>query len=481
MKNRRGKRIGPWTLGRVLGRGGNGYVRLATSEDGKRVALKVLHRKHQQAQSRRYKRFRDEIRAHLALGPRPGILPVVDSCLPDRPSPQSPAWLATEVAKEIRQALGPQPSVEMVVEAMHSIAHTLASLHAEGISHRDLKPSNLFQYEGRWVLGDFGLVEFPGKEELTAEGERLGPSHFIAPEMISSAKDADGKKADVWSLAKTLWVLSTGQTFPPPGPQVAHYQRETIGAYVAHPRAHYLDRLIERATNLDPAARLSMSDIAAELGAWLAAPSVPLSPGDISDLAGRIAAVVAPAQQAEEVRSEQIKQAEQALRMVEVQLQPIGRAMAKTGACDGSIQKADDGHPAIWSPDIMGQPAKVWRKVVCIRVFPPSHPEDRFGLARVEHWCGVQLTLHSDGQLSIEGVHVILSAYGPQHIWGLWRRAPVGSAQQDGALAEITNGLAANLRGAVGRFLEWLEWQLTDGGRSSNPPGFPPRESPPSP
>ena len=32
----------------------------------------------------------------------------------------------------------------------------------------------------------------------------------MAPEMRYNAKNADGKKADVYSLAKTLWIVLTG-------------------------------------------------------------------------------------------------------------------------------------------------------------------------------------------------------------------------------------------------------------------------------
>jgi serine/threonine protein kinase len=87
----------------------------------------------------------------------------------------------------------------------------------KNVSHRDVKPGNLYSFEGRWTIGDFGLVSYPNKEALTAEGKTLGPQHFLAPEMISNPRHADGTKADVYSPAKTLWVLATGQNYPPPG------------------------------------------------------------------------------------------------------------------------------------------------------------------------------------------------------------------------------------------------------------------------
>jgi serine/threonine protein kinase len=38
----------------------------------------------------------------------------------------------------------------------------LADLAEEGISHRDVKPENLFRLDDAWVIGAFGLVDYPG-------------------------------------------------------------------------------------------------------------------------------------------------------------------------------------------------------------------------------------------------------------------------------------------------------------------------------
>jgi hypothetical protein len=78
-------------------------------------------------------------------------------------------------------------------------------------------PDNLFFFENRFAVGDFGLVSFEGKSADTAQGERIGPMFFMAPEMLNSAIEADGQFADVYSLAKTLWVMATGQRSPQPG------------------------------------------------------------------------------------------------------------------------------------------------------------------------------------------------------------------------------------------------------------------------
>jgi len=59
--------------------------------------------------------------------------------------------------------------------------------------------------------------------------------------MIVNPVSADPHAADVYSLGKTLWVLATGQAFPPEGHQPAKTRGFQIDDYRAHPRADVLD------------------------------------------------------------------------------------------------------------------------------------------------------------------------------------------------------------------------------------------------
>jgi len=53
-------------------------------------------------------------------------------------------------------------------------------------------------------FGDFGLVEYAGKEDITGSRESIGPRWTIAPEMRRGAAEASGPPADSYSLAKTF-------------------------------------------------------------------------------------------------------------------------------------------------------------------------------------------------------------------------------------------------------------------------------------
>lgn len=168
----------------------------------------------------------------------------------------------------------------------------LALLHGENIAHRDVKPNNLYRYEGKWVISDLGLIDIPGGEPLTIGARALGPRYFLAPEMIMSPDRDDCRPADVYSLGKTLWCVLTGQNVPPPGEHRPDLPDKKITNWgVAHPRAHYLDRLIAQTSQEDPNARPTMSMVAETLNGWLAMP-VHAEPDsdrvDIADVSAKI-------------------------------------------------------------------------------------------------------------------------------------------------------------------------------------------------
>jgi serine/threonine protein kinase len=454
-RRKQGDRVADWTLEKRLGQGGNGEVWQAMRADGTRAALKILHANHQRADSDHFRRFRDEIQAQKLLSSVPGVLPIIDCSAPEQPSAENPAWLATPVAIPITKALGQRASLEAVVEAIAALAETLTLLHAKGCFHRDIKPDNLFRLEGKWQLGDFGLVDFPGKARVTAKGKRLGPMYFIAPEMLTAPLGADGGKADVFSLAKTLWVLATGQNFAPPGEQPAHYTSQTIQANISHPRAFLLDRLIEKATKTMPVERCSMAEMYAELRAWLAGPRPTAHLGEVSELAARIAAAAAPEQHKDRIRASQIQLADEARGLLTNQLRPLVQAIAATGLSDNQISHNEGPHQHFYTPQqLIGSPAIIH--------YHPMHIRARGRNANhghVEFSCFVAVWLTEDGLLHIDGGYLVSVGFSyPATPWRLELAAPVGSAQQESAIADLVAGLSQNLGNALEVLLASLKW-----------------------
>ena len=174
MKLAQGERVGHWTLQRQIGKGGNGFVWLANDPEGRMAAIKFLNSDHFGKQ--RETRFRDEIKFLTNETKRPGVLPLIECYVPDISTQEDGPWLATPVAKCFTELeLAGVEKLTELVRHIEAVGQTLAKLHAENKWHRDLKPENLFILDGTTpVIGDFGLVDFPGKDANTRDSETLG-------------------------------------------------------------------------------------------------------------------------------------------------------------------------------------------------------------------------------------------------------------------------------------------------------------------
>lgn len=186
-----------------LGEGGNAKVFIATTkEDGSEVALKLLQKKNEESESR----FADEVSIMCEWYPKVGgILPIIKADIDH-------FWYSMPIAIPIIEKVKSisDDRIETVVEYIIDLCTTLSQLHSNGISHRDIKPDNIYIYQDKPCFGDFGLVDFPDKENNKTRNDRgLGAVFTIAPEMKRNPVDQDGRKADVYSLAKTLWMLLT--------------------------------------------------------------------------------------------------------------------------------------------------------------------------------------------------------------------------------------------------------------------------------
>jgi len=275
----RARKYGQWRLLDWIDGGGNGDVYRCKAADGTEAAIKLLKRD-SRGRRDRMARFRNEIDFLLSHSDRPGVLPLIDHHLPDDPT--QPSWYVMPLAIPMVRALGTSPDLADVVVAVGQIATTLAALTAEGIAHRDIKPDNLFEFNHDWVIGDFGLVKYPEQEAITRQGRPLGPYLFIAPEMRQHADTANGDLADVYSLAKTLWAIAVGRPDPPPGELRSDRPELCLSSDLEAPRARLLDRLLERCTAHDPAARPPMREVADELHWWSDVSPVQVQP----DLSG---------------------------------------------------------------------------------------------------------------------------------------------------------------------------------------------------
>jgi hypothetical protein len=127
------------------------------------------------------------------------------------PSPpfEDGAYVARTLREDLRRQ-SPLPA-QRCVELGLALASALAHLHKQGLIHRDIKPSNIIFVQGAPKLADIGLVTEVGDSRSI-----VGTEGYLPPEGPGTPQ------ADIFSLGKVLYEISTGQDrrqFPdlPPG------------------------------------------------------------------------------------------------------------------------------------------------------------------------------------------------------------------------------------------------------------------------
>src|SRR5437667_4738897 len=198
-----------------IGRGSYGEVWLARNLMGMYRAVKVVYRKnfgHQRPFERELagiKKFEPISRSHesfvdiLHVGQNEKgghfyyIMELGDDLTTGQdinPRFYVPKTLAKEVALRGRLPLSECVQLGLWLSA------ALDSLHKHGLVHRDVKPSNVIFVSGVPKLADIGLVA-----DINEASSYVGTEGFIPPEGPGSAP------ADVYSLGKVLYEISTGK------------------------------------------------------------------------------------------------------------------------------------------------------------------------------------------------------------------------------------------------------------------------------
>jgi Protein kinase domain len=445
-----GSTVGPWTLVRFLGEGGNAEVWACRRDGEPERAVKILRDRRPDAVS--YQRFRREIETHRQIGSRPDLLPMIDWHLPDEPTRRNRAWMSMPIAEPVREALSSAP-LETVVKAVAAFAQTLAELQESyGIAHRDVKPGNLYRHEDAWAVGDLGLIDLPGADSLTETDRIVGPANFVAYEMMTSAATADPHLADVYSLAKTLWVLATGQVWPPPGHQPQGDGLQAIGAYRAHARTADLDGLIDLSTRA-PQERPLLARFAAELRAWLDEPTM-AEEGDLNlgDVAARIRAQLAPEIARQELSQKRREAAWQDAAQLGELLEPLIEAVGDAAPNMERGPGIEMVQALLLPPPTIGAPTVDQQWLYGARVVGPGPLPIAFDLMAVVAALDNGLE-HIAGALIVKRERVLgtgfMTRYGP------WQVMP-GSLEARQAIRSLIDEMSNDLPAALQAFADAL-------------------------
>ena len=202
-------RVGSYQLLARLGAGGMGVVYLASGQDGRPVALKVL--RPEMADDAEFRtRFSREVTALTRVR---GVCTVR---VLDADTTSARPFLVTEYAEgpslaEYVDSRGPMDP-QMLYGLATGLAEALTAIHAAGIVHRDLKPSNVLLTPGGPKVIDFGIAQMLDATAVTRAGMTVGSAGYMAPEQIMGRA---GTAADIFSWAVTIAYAASGQ--PPFG------------------------------------------------------------------------------------------------------------------------------------------------------------------------------------------------------------------------------------------------------------------------
>jgi serine/threonine-protein kinase len=253
------EQLGPYRIGRKLGRGGMGTVFEGLDpQTGQRVAVKVLSPNLAQEEGFR-ERFELEIESLKKLR-HPGIVRLYGYGEQDGHLFYSMELVeGTNLEDELKA--GRRFDWREVTRLSVELCRALRHAHDHGVIHRDLKPANLLLTpQGQVKLTDFGIARLFGMTHLTGGGGVLGTAEYMAPEQ------ADGKQitaaCDLYSLGCVMYALLSGRPpFRASGlPQMLHLQRfaepEPVGRFAPQtPRE--LERIVGKLLEKDPRERFA--------------------------------------------------------------------------------------------------------------------------------------------------------------------------------------------------------------------------------
>lgn len=241
-------------------RGGNGNVYFVKYNQ-KNYALKYVVFDSEM----KYKRFQREIEIMKKIKNKvTGIMKIYDSYISEKyEENKSFGWYVMDIAKTLNINEIKKYHITKIIKNVLEIAKILKQLHRKKISHRDIKPENILCIDNKWYLSDFGLVDYPNAENITIDEKNraLGPRMTIAPEFKRNPDTSEGTKADIYSLAKTLWIFLTEDKNCFDGQYNFRDKKISIRNYIKNKPLGLIEQLLFRATENSPENRIDIDEV----------------------------------------------------------------------------------------------------------------------------------------------------------------------------------------------------------------------------
>ncbi|KAH8684631.1 hypothetical protein BGZ60DRAFT_548313 [Tricladium varicosporioides] len=281
------KYIGPWKLGKDLGKGATARVRKARHAfTGQEAAIKIVQKDNAQmsqagsllelagAESRDLESEDGPRRMPVGIEREVAIMKLIQHPnvmkLYDIWENRTEIYLVLEYVNngELFELITTKGRLEEeeAIKYFRQILSAVGYCHSLNICHRDLKPENiLLTKDGDIKIADFGMAalhQSPNHKLKTS----CGSPHYAAPELIRGA-NYRGEKVDIWSLGVILYATLAGRLpFDVEGcgkewiaPLLAKIRK---GSYeMAHHFSEDAANLIWRILQVNPRDRISLSQV----------------------------------------------------------------------------------------------------------------------------------------------------------------------------------------------------------------------------
>ncbi|TVY49671.1 Serine/threonine-protein kinase [Lachnellula occidentalis] len=223
--------IGPWKLGKTLGKGATARVRLARNAyTGQEAAIKIVHKKNAQISQAGSLAHLDKADANMSdtvdglrrmpvgverevaimkLIQHPNIMRLYDIW-----ENRTEIYLVLEYVDngELFQRITSSGRLgeEEAIRYFRQILSAVGYCHSFNICHRDLKPENILLTKGGEIkVADFGMAALHQSPDHKLETS-CGSPHYAAPELIRGITYR-GEKVDIWSMGVILYASLSGR------------------------------------------------------------------------------------------------------------------------------------------------------------------------------------------------------------------------------------------------------------------------------
>lgn len=201
---------GKWRLDRALGVGGAGSVYSAVHQNGKRVAIKVLHPELvQDADVKSRFLFEPSVTNRIR---HPGVVSIHDDGVTSDGAPFFVMDLLEGETLEDRVEKQGALSLSVAIGITLQVLDVLVAVHGQGIVHLDIKPSNIFLApDGRVYLLDFGVARVSEGPRWTQPGIAIGTPMFMSPEQANADWARVDERCDLWGVAAVMRYALTAK------------------------------------------------------------------------------------------------------------------------------------------------------------------------------------------------------------------------------------------------------------------------------